>query len=200
MKADDERADVRARLTAAMERHADGDEAAFGEVYDLLAPRLRAFFLRQTLDQGRADDLVQQTMLQMHCARQSFARGSDVVPWAFAIGRRLVIDGRRRRKREVLFASAEDDRAARDHRVDHASIPEDLASAKQMAARVRDELDKLPEPQRVAYELVRDDGLSVAEAADVMGITVSAVKQRAHRVYEALRAVVHGADKRRERR
>lgn len=200
MEADDERAELRARLTAAMDRHADGDAAAFGEVYDLLAPRLRAFFLRQTLDQGRADDLVQQTMLQMHCARQSFVRGSDVVPWAFAIGRRLLIDSRRRRKKEVLFDSAADDLAALDLRIDHASIPEDLASAKQMAARVRAELEKIPEPQRVAYELVRDDGLSVAEAASVMGITVSAVKQRAHRVYEALRAVVHGGEKRREDR
>jgi DNA-directed RNA polymerase specialized sigma24 family protein len=41
--------------------------------------------------------------------------------------------------------------------------------------------------------LVREEGLSVAEAAEVMGITVSALKLRAPRVYEHLRAVLKGA-------
>jgi len=48
----------------------------------------------------------------------------------------------------------------------------------------------LPETQRVAFELVKEEGLSLAEAAQVLGTTVSAVKLRAHRAYEALRAVL----------
>ena len=52
------------------------------------------------------------------------------------------------------------------------------------------ELSRLPESQRVAFELIKQDGFSVAEAADVLGISVSAVKLRAHRTYEALRSVL----------
>jgi RNA polymerase sigma-70 factor (ECF subfamily) len=48
----------------------------------------------------------------------------------------------------------------------------------------------LPEAQRVAFELVKHEGLSLAEAADVLGTTVAAVKLRAHRTYEALRAAL----------
>ena len=46
----------------------------------------------------------------------------------------------------------------------------------------------------MAYTLVRQEGLSVAEAAEVLGVTVTAVKLRAHRVYEALRAVLDGGE------
>jgi RNA polymerase sigma-70 factor (ECF subfamily) len=181
-------------LIAAMNRHADGEASAFGEVYDLLAPRLYGFFCRQTRDQSQAEDLVQQTLLQMHAARQSYIRGSDVIPWAFAIGRRLLIDTRRRRKHEVLFDSAEDAAAALDARAARDGGPDEEAAARQMAARVRSHLARLPEPKRAAYALVREEGLTVVEAADVLGITVTAVKLRAHRVYEELRAVLKSGE------
>ncbi|MFI5298035.1 MAG: RNA polymerase sigma factor [Polyangiales bacterium] len=173
-----------------MDRYADGDEAAFAEVYDQLAPRLFSFFVRQTRDRARAEDLVQQTLLQIHVARGHFVRGSDPLPWAYCIGRRLMIDSHRRTKREVLFDSAEDDAAALDLGVSRDTNPQELASAKQLAQRVDDELSKLSEPQRAAYTLVRQEGLSVAQAAEVLGTTPGAIKVRAHRVYEALRAVL----------
>jgi RNA polymerase sigma-70 factor (ECF subfamily) len=168
-----------------MSRYAAGDEAAFGIVYDALAPRLYGYLVRQTRDAARSEDLVQQTFLQMHRARGSFVPGADVVPWAFAIARRLMIDGFRRGKREVLEDPNErDEPAATDPAAD------DLVQAQQLATRIRRELARLPETQRVAFELVKEEGLSLAEAAQVLGTTVSAVKLRAHRAYEALRAVL----------
>ena len=118
-----------------------------------------------------------------------------MVPWAFAIGRRLLIDAHRRRKNEVLFDSAEDAGAALDGRASRDEIPDEVASTRQIAARVQASLDALPEAQRTAYVLVREEGLSVAEAAEVMGITATALKLRAHRVYEHLRGVLKSADK-----
>jgi RNA polymerase sigma-70 factor (ECF subfamily) len=53
-----------------------------------------------------------------------------------------------------------------------------------------EELDRLPQSQRDAYDMVRRDGLSVAEAAHRMGTTPMAIKLRVHRAYEALRAVL----------
>jgi len=173
-----------------MNRYAEGEDSAFGEVYDLLAPRLYGFFVRHTGETSRAEDLVQQTMLQMHAARLSFALGSDAVPWAFAIGRRLLIDSRRRTKKEVLFETAEDDAAALDHKVERFAIPEALAISAQQEGRARDELERMPESHRTAYMLVRQEGLSIAEAAEIVGTTPTAIKLRAHRAYEALRAAL----------
>ena len=173
-----------------MERYAAGDEAAFGELYDALAPRLLGYLVRQTRSRERAEDIVQQTFLQIHRARGRFIPGAEVIPWAFAIARRLMIDGMRRGKREVL-ASGDDDR--RDEVQEAASLDaaaDDLAIARELAREIQAVLAKLPEGQRVAFELVKQEGLSMAEAADVLGTTVSAVKLRAHRAYEALRAAL----------
>src|SRR5258706_3960985 len=96
---------ARDEASAAMDGYAAGNDAAFGDVYDALAPRLYGYLLRQTRDPGRAEDLLQQTMLQIHAARGRFFRGAEVVPWAFAIARRLLIDSYRRRRREAKFVS-----------------------------------------------------------------------------------------------
>jgi len=77
---------------AAMERYARGDEAAFAELYDAIAPRLLGFLRKATRDASAAEDLMQQTLLHMHRARGSFIPGAPVLPWAFAIARRLLTD------------------------------------------------------------------------------------------------------------
>ena len=177
-----------AALDAAMDRYARGEDTAFEEVYDGLAPRLQAFLARYTNDRARAEDVVQQTMLQIHRARGRFIVGSQVVPWAFAIARRLLIDMHRRGGREVLSPTGDESLTQLLAALD--APADDVAIAKEVAARLSLELGRLPENQRVAFELIKQDGLSVAEAAQVLGTTVAAVKLRAHRAYEALRAVL----------
>ena len=66
------------RADRAMEQYACGDEAAFAELYDELAPRLYRFALRWTRSRSAAEDTVQQTLLQIHAARHRFVRGSAV--------------------------------------------------------------------------------------------------------------------------
>ncbi len=175
-------------LDAAMDRYARGEDSAFEEVYDGLAPRLQSFLMRYTHDRARVEDVVQQTMLQIHRARGRFTLGGQVVPWAFAIARRLLIDHHRRGGREVLAPTSDDTLTQLLAAVD--APADDLAIAKEVAARLAKELARLPENQRVAFELIKQDGLSVAEAAQVLGTTVAAVKLRAHRAYEALREVL----------
>lgn len=170
---------------AAMTRYAAGDEAAFAVLYDELSPRLYAFLLRHTRDVGRSEDVLQQTFLQIHRARDAFIPGAEVLPWALAIARRLMIDSFRRGPREALEdGDARLEPAALDARAD------DLVLAQELASRMQRELARMPVPQRVAFELVKQEGLSHAEAAKALGTTVNAVKLRAHRAYDALRAVL----------
>lgn len=179
--------DAASAANRAMDRYAAGEDAAFAEVYDEVAPRIYAFLMRQTRDSARAEDVLQQTLLKMHVARGSFLPGAPVLPWAYAIARRLLIDSGRRGRREVLSTDGEapaDDVPASGARAD------DLVAAQELAGLVRAELARLPEAQRVAFELVKQEGLSMAEAAEVLGTTVSAVKLRAFRAYEALRAAL----------
>jgi len=180
----------RRALNAAMDRYADGSDAAFGEIYDLLSPCLLRFFIGKTRDQSRAEDLVQQTLLQLHVARRNYKRGTDVMPWAFAIGRNVMTDAYRKTRKEVLPLSAEDFEATINRTVERESIPDALAVTRQTIERMREAYDELPESQRTPYELINREDLSVSEAAQVLGISDNAVKLRIHRVYEALRAII----------
>jgi RNA polymerase sigma-70 factor (ECF subfamily) len=174
-----------------MERYAQGDEAAFAELYDAIAPRLLGYLRKHTPDDFAAEDLMQQTMLHMHRARGTFIPGAPVMPWAYAIARRLATDTARRRQLERrLFAQPPAD----DDRVFDPPAPiagaDELLHARRIESRVQERLDALPEVQRTAYKLLQQDGLSLKGAAEALGISVSAVKLRAHRAYRALRAVV----------
>jgi RNA polymerase sigma-70 factor (ECF subfamily) len=172
--------------SAAMERYAQGDESAFASVYDSVAPRVHAYLIRQTRDRAVADDLLQQTLLQIHRKRGTYVAGLPVLPWAFAIARRLYIDECRRRKTDALWSArdvGEDDRRA-------SALPDDEFATREAARLVEAELARMPGNQRVAFELLKVDGLSHQEAAQALGTTVNAVKLRAFRAYSAIRAVL----------
>jgi len=175
-----------------MDRYMGGDEAAFGDLYQALAPPLRRYFVRQTRSGTRAADLLQQTMLQLHLTRDRFVRGSDVVPWACAIGRRVLINDVRCARRGVARVTT-----AADHDLDppafDAPADERLHRARSVQAVVC-ALARLPEPQRMAFQLVNVDGLSMREAAELLGTSVNAVKLRARRACLALRAAARAGE------
>ena len=68
--------------------------------------------------------------------------------------------------------------------------PEQVVVAREVARRLAEALARLPDSQRTAFELLKQDGLTLAEAAEVLGVTVTAVKLRAHRAYESIRAAL----------
>jgi len=170
-----------ARANLAMDRYARGDEAAFGVMYDLVAPRLHGFVVRRTRDAAQAEDIVQQTFLQICAARDAYVTG-DVLPWAFAIARRLMIDSFRKHRREIVS-----DAVVHEPEAGGGSCPERSLHATRAALSMRRALESLPEGQRSVFEMLKYDGLSLVEVADVLGTTVTAVKLRAHRAYKALR-------------
>jgi RNA polymerase sigma-70 factor, ECF subfamily len=178
----------RSAADIAMDRYAAGDDGAFGDLYDAIGPRVYGYLLRKTRDAGVAEDVLQQTMLRIHEHRGSFEEGAHVLPWAIAIASRLAVDAHRRRRKEALAPTdAEADATSPD------PDAEAYAVAGETAKKIRAALDALPENQRVAFELIKQEGLPVAQAAAVLGISVSAVKLRAFRAYEALRKVLGDA-------
>ena len=166
-----------------MSRYAAGDDAAFGVVYDALAPRLFGYLRRHASDGARAEDLLQQTFLNLHRARSSFVAGAAVLPWAFAIARRLAIDASRTSRRRPLIS--EGDGLSDACTLDPSA--EQHMHAAELAGRLDCAMALLPESQRVAFELVKRDGLSFRDAAQVLGTTVAAVKLRAQRASHSLR-------------
>jgi RNA polymerase sigma-70 factor (ECF subfamily) len=168
---------------AAMDRYASGDESAFADLYDALGPRLTAFLSRRLRDPGLVADVFQDTMLRIHCARGRFVRGSWVTPWAFAIARRLVLDRARRKQIEYLSHDGQSNLA---HPSDTPG-PDELVGSHQRGQIVVLEVTRLPKTQREAFELVYYAGMTYAEAAETLGVTVASVKLRVHRANQTIR-------------
>ncbi|HEX2733951.1 MAG TPA: RNA polymerase sigma factor [Polyangiaceae bacterium] len=174
------------KADAAMERYALGDDSAFADLYEALAPRLYAFVFRKLRDVARAEDLVQQTLLQLHCARGRFVVGSWVTPWAFAIIRRLYLDQVRRKQVVVLTRGGE---ISHEHPSDHQG-PEEFAHSRELEERLRQALTRLSPPQQAAFELVYFGHMSHAEAAAVLDVSVASVKLRVQRANQVIRASI----------
>jgi len=183
---DDDKRKQSHAATDAMERYASGEASAFEEVYAFVAPRLRAFLLRQTGHSDLADDLLQQTMLRMHRARFHYTRRADVMAWVMVIARRLVIDSTRTGRRKLVQLEDTGDELQLAIRAD----ADELVHVRQMIEHLEGELIRLPESQRVAFELLHGHGLSLAEAAVRLRISVGALKVRIHRAYRALRVAI----------
>ncbi|MBZ0238937.1 MAG: RNA polymerase sigma factor, partial [Deltaproteobacteria bacterium] len=107
---------------ALMARYCDGDVDAFRRLYARLAPRLLGYLLRMVRDRATADDLVQQTFLKVHRAREAYVRGADPVPWIFAIAHRTFLDDVRGKKRARVQVA--DDGAPPDVAADITGAPD----------------------------------------------------------------------------
>ncbi len=166
-----------------MSAYVAGDAAAFRLLFDRYAPILLRAMLRELYVREEANDLVQQTFLQLHRARFDFDPGQKLKPWLFTIALNLKREYFRRKKR----------RPERTLELDAALEPSVGAlGAAQVEARrtLGRALAVLPPDQRRVIELHWFDGLDFPEVAEVVGASVSAVKVRAHRGYVRLRQVL----------
>jgi len=162
-----------------MERYVDGEAEAFEFLYRRVSSNLMGYLLRLTRNRERAEDLLQITFSKIHRARGSYLRGAPVLPWILAIARRSFLD--ERRSAHVRTEDLSPDGTLPEQHQEERALPTEVSDALELA------LDRLPDPYREAIVLTKITGLSVAEAATVLGATETAVKLRVHRGYNQLR-------------
>ncbi len=174
-----------------MARYCDGDASAFRELYALVSPRLYGYLVRMARSKALADDLLQQTFMKVHRARTAYIRGADPVPWIYSIAHRTFLDEARKTKRAVVRVGEDDALPEISAELDgQTAASKDEPADPELVKTALDALAALPEPQRQAVVLTKLEGKSVAEAAEIAGTTVGAMKVRAHRGYEVLRGLL----------
>jgi RNA polymerase sigma-70 factor (ECF subfamily) len=145
---------------------------------------MRAYLWSLCRDAATADDLVQETFLQMHRSRRTYEPGRPVLPWAFAIARHVYLMHRRRTARRLRF---EDALAAETRRLDSAN---DALNRLADDDELRRALEEVPADQRRALLLHHVQGRSFAEIAAELGLKVNAAKTRAFRGMKRLRELL----------
>lgn len=165
-----------------MIERAQRDRAHFTPIYELYSAPVYRLCLRATGDPDLSDDLTAKVFLtvleRFHTYRPK--RGSSFRSWLFVVARNTVRDHWRRNNR--IHRLFDDRKEIPDEDVG----PEDIAIHRLQLADLRDALETLNERQRTIIEF-RLSGLTTAEIAQAMGITVTALKSAQTRAYANIR-------------
>ncbi len=173
------------RLRGLLIRGLAGDEPAYHAFLKELSTHLRAFLRKRlVLLPEEVEDLVQESLLAIHNQRHTYGIGQPLTPWVHAIAKYKLIDLlRRRAKRELLTDSMDDE-------FDFASASDtEAAEARRDLGKL---LERLPDRQRLPIVHTKLEGLSVAEAARLTGMSESAIKVGVHRGLKTLAAMIRG--------
>ncbi|MBN9155147.1 MAG: ECF RNA polymerase sigma factor SigK [Microbacterium sp.] len=156
-------------------RVADGDRAAFAELYDTLSSRVFGLILRVLVDRSQSEEVLQEVFLELWQSASRFApnRGQGRT-WVLTIAHRRAVD----RVRASQASTDRDVRAGfRDLGVAFDSVAEEVAS-RDDATRVTKALAVLPDVQREAVVLAYYGGYSQSEIAALTGSPLGTVKTR----------------------
>lgn len=165
-----------------------GDRRALEALLDRHQAQIYRFGMKMCRDAEDAQDILQETLLAMARGIGDFRGASSLATWLYAIARSACIKKRRRSKfapdeTSLDAAGAEETRALRDP----ARLPDDVLAGKQVEAALNQVLSELDPLYREVLVLRDGEGLTAPEVAEVLGITVQAVKSRLHRARLAVR-------------
>jgi RNA polymerase sigma-70 factor (ECF subfamily) len=175
-------------LSILMGEYQGGSAEAFDHLHDALAADLKAYLTMLSRDAARAEDLLQETFLQMHRSRAAHTPGQPVRPWVFAIAKRVFLMHRRsasRRARHELLSSADRQEAA------IAVLETERLHARQ---EVQLALRQLPSAGRRAFVLHHLLGFSFKEVGARLGIKPGAAKIRSSRAANFMRTLLRRRD------
>jgi len=162
-----------------------GEGEAFAELVRRYERPLYSF-LAKFLGQGAlAEDVFQETFLQVHVSAKSFEAGRRFRPWLYAIAANKARDALRRQSRQptVQLTGGEDDLDVGglwDGLLRETQTPPEVLEKKQEEALVRRVVGALPEGMREILVLAYFKHLSYKELADHLGIPLGTVKSRLH--------------------
>ena len=178
---------------ALMLRVKQGDATAFTQLVDKYKQPVMNFAYRTLRDLTEAEDLAQNVFVQVYKSARRYEPSAKFSTWLFTIARNLCLNEIRRRARhpaeslDQTHAEADDQplRQVEDRRV--VSPPEELLHG-ELEQKITAGLAELPENQRTALLLCRQEELSYEEIAEVLGCSLSATKSLIHRGRETLKS------------
>ncbi|MCU0634242.1 MAG: sigma-70 family RNA polymerase sigma factor [Gemmatimonadaceae bacterium] len=168
-----------------------GDRDAFEELFRATYAAVVAFSSRYVGD-DRAEELAQELYFDLWSRRAQWTVRGSVRAYLFTAARNRALNVRRRDRVEQDWEATEGTDDVRELHP-HPRLPDVALEEQERESMVRAALDALPERARLTMHLRWRDGLSYAEIAEVLGVTVKAVENSLARSLKALRHRVLGA-------
>jgi len=177
---------------ALMLRVKQGDREAFEMLVEKYKQPVMNLVYRTLPDAAEAEDLAQHVFLQVFKSAHRYEVSAKFSTWIFTIARNLCLNEIRRRSRHpaesLEGASTEnEDQPARQFEDAKIFSPPDALLQGELEQKIAEALEGLPEKQRTALVLCRQEELSYEEIAAVLGCSLSATKSLIHRARETLK-------------
>lgn len=158
-----------------------GDKRCYAMLLEECQKWLRRYYARK-IPPSSLDDLVQETLISVHRKLASYDPARPFLPWLAAIGRYRWIDHLRK-----------------VYRADETGLEEELlADPAEEPVSAKVSLDKLldmvPEKQSSVIRMVKIQGLSISEAAELSGQSESLVKVNIHRGIKKMNILVENSE------
>jgi RNA polymerase sigma-70 factor (ECF subfamily) len=163
-----------------------GDRAAFAALVERYRRELHGFLARFLGSNAAADDVFQETFLQVHLAADTFDRARAFKPWLFTIAANKARDWHRRQKRRRALSldapTGSDAEGARmvDLMDGGAPAPDASLEGAEVRAQVKDVVDAMPAIYREVLQLNYFQRMSYQQISEVLGIPLGTVKSRIH--------------------
>jgi len=177
---------------ALMLRVKQGDSDAFAQLVDKYKHPVMNLVYRMLRDATEAEDIAQNVFIQVHKSASRYQASSKFTTWLFTIARNLCLNELRRRSRhpadsmEAAHPENEEQPWQQFEDKKTFSPPETLLQG-ELEQKIDEALAELPENQRTAILLCRQDELSYEEIAKVLRCSLSATKSLIHRGRETLK-------------
>jgi RNA polymerase sigma-70 factor (ECF subfamily) len=162
-----------------------GDDSALGELLTRHAPSIFRFAMKMCRNRDDAEEVAQDTLLAAVRGAKDVREAGSLTTWFYTVARSFCIKMRRRQKHAPSVLVPVDESIAE---TSGGSSPDDEAAAHELTTALDEALGALEEKSREVIVLRDLEGLSASEVAEVLGISVEAVKSRLHRARAAVRA------------
>jgi RNA polymerase sigma-70 factor (ECF subfamily) len=169
-------------------RFRQGQRDAFGQLVRRYERELYGYLRRYLGDSTLADDVFQNTFLQLYTKIGQYEPGRPVRPWLYTIATHQAIDALRRNGRHQALSLDQKREELPDGDVhslmslleSRGPSPLDLLQGEERRQQVRASVDRLPDFLRQVVVLAYYQGLKYREIAEIVGIPVGTVKSRLH--------------------
>lgn len=175
-----------------MLRVKQGDTAAFTELVEKYKQPVMNVIYRTLRDAAEAEDLAQNVFIQVYKSADRYRVSAKFSTWLFTIARNLCLNEIRRRSRHPADSldaphPEQDDQPLQQFEDKKNFAPPETLLHGELEQKIDQALAELPENQRTAILLCRQDELSYEEIAEVLGCSLSATKSLIHRGRETLK-------------
>lgn len=173
---------------------AAGDQAAFRQFYELFKGKVYNTCLSYLQDQADAEEITQDTFVEIYNSASNFQARSSVSTWVYRITINKCLDRLRyknRRKRFAFVSSLFNQTGGLQHDKPDFIHPGVLTEQRENAVFLFKALKELPENQHTAFLLKHIEGLSQREIAQIMEISEKAVESLLSRAKYNLRKLLN---------